>query len=181
MILEYLLVPRSKTVLKTTIQKPQRWGYIKKAQEPAKSILTGHRKNNLRNKLKYSWIKIHTYNPTWSEMARKINRNYEFPIAAVTNDHIVTGFKQQNFIVWFWKCKMGVTGQKSVWRQDWVSLLDQEEYLFASLSPPPPFSFGHACSMQKFPGQGWNQGYSNDNARSLTIRLPGNASCFFKS
>ena len=30
------------------------------------------------------------------------------------------------------------------------------------------FWSGHAGSMQKFPGQGWNRCHSSDNARSLT-------------
>ena len=36
------------------------------------------------------------------------------------------------------------------------------------------FLRGHACNMWKFLGQGPNLSHNNDNARSLTIRPPGN-------
>ena len=35
--------------------------------------------------------------------------------------------------------------------------------------------FGHAHSMWKFPGQGWNPSYSSEDAESLTTRPPGNS------
>ena len=39
--------------------------------------------------------------------------------------------------------------------------------------------FGHAHSMQKFPGQGLNPHHSSDNAGFLTARPPGNSYLYF--
>lgn len=35
--------------------------------------------------------------------------------------------------------------------------------------------FGHGCGMWKFLGQASNLHHSGDNAKSLTVRLPGNS------
>lgn len=43
------------------------------------------------------------------------------------------------------------------------------------------FCFGHAYSIHKFPGQGWNLSHKSDNTESLTARPPGNSTSFLFS